>query len=405
MKKHIGSIFLVAGTCIGSGMIALPLVLSKLGLIPSIVLMLIVWALVYFTSLVNLELNLQAGKGLSLGALGRHFSGKIAETIGVIHLKILSYALLAVYIYGGSSILYELFLTLYPNFSFSLTALATVYTLCVMAVLFFPFKIIDYINRVLFFGLLIIVSILIVGLFSSITWANLPLFSPVLFLNDSASWTLVLPVLFTSFGFQVIFHTLTNQCNKDKIVLKRAFYWGSLIPVVVYMMWTSSVLNLVFQDNPEFYHQMALGKVDVGGLIKELTHLAKWPGIQALIWCISFLAIFTSVIGVGLGLRDSLGSMLSKTIANERINQVISVLLTVLPAYGVVIFVPNAFISVLGFAGMILVIIAILLPVYLFYTAKFKNLYYPVLQHHWLIALSVIAGIMIIGSELFNMLH
>ncbi len=33
MQKQIGSIMLVAGTCIGSGMIALPMVLAKLGVI------------------------------------------------------------------------------------------------------------------------------------------------------------------------------------------------------------------------------------------------------------------------------------------------------------------------------------------------------------------------------------
>jgi tyrosine-specific transport protein len=80
MNKQTGSILLVAGTCIGSGMIALPLVLAKLGIIPSAVLMLLTWLLMYYTSLVNLELNLQAGKGMSLGALGRHFSGPIAAS-------------------------------------------------------------------------------------------------------------------------------------------------------------------------------------------------------------------------------------------------------------------------------------------------------------------------------------
>lgn len=59
----------------------------------------------YYTSLINLELNLQAGKGLALGRLRRYFSGRIAEIIGMVNLKILLYALLAVFIYGGSSML------------------------------------------------------------------------------------------------------------------------------------------------------------------------------------------------------------------------------------------------------------------------------------------------------------
>ena len=105
MQKQIGATMLVAGICIGSGMIALPMVLAKIGIIPSILLMLLMWAIIYYSALINLETNLQAGKAMSLGDLGRKFSGKIAELIGTTSFKILSYALLAVYIYGGSSIL------------------------------------------------------------------------------------------------------------------------------------------------------------------------------------------------------------------------------------------------------------------------------------------------------------
>ncbi|AFC69891.1 amino acid permease [Rickettsia amblyommatis] len=68
MQKLIGSILLISGTCIGSGMIALPMVLAKLGIIiPSIILMFIIWFIMYYTSLINLEFDLQAGQGLILG--------------------------------------------------------------------------------------------------------------------------------------------------------------------------------------------------------------------------------------------------------------------------------------------------------------------------------------------------
>ncbi|MGL5626830.1 MAG: aromatic amino acid transport family protein [Candidatus Rhabdochlamydia sp.] len=70
MHKKMGAILLIAGTCIGSGMIALPLVLAKIGLVPSILIMLLIWFIMHYTSLVNLELNLQANQGLPLGKLG-----------------------------------------------------------------------------------------------------------------------------------------------------------------------------------------------------------------------------------------------------------------------------------------------------------------------------------------------
>src|ERR1700722_3551919 len=128
MQKNIGSILLVAGTCIGSGMIALPMVLAKLGLICSILLMLLIWFIMYYTSLINLELNLQAGRGLSLGALGRLFSGRTAELIGIISLKLLSYSLLAVFLYGGSSILQKLWASKMVA-EYSINNIATCYAL------------------------------------------------------------------------------------------------------------------------------------------------------------------------------------------------------------------------------------------------------------------------------------
>ena len=114
MQKQLGAIMLISGTCIGSGIIALPMILAKLGIIPSILLMIVIWSLMYYTSLINLELNLQAGRGLPLAALAEKFAGKnsfsgrCAKYLSVISMKLLSYSLLAVFIYGLSSVLQKL---------------------------------------------------------------------------------------------------------------------------------------------------------------------------------------------------------------------------------------------------------------------------------------------------------
>lgn len=395
MEKLIGSILLIAGTCIGSGMIALPMVLAKIGLIPSIILMFIIWFLMYYTSLINLELNLQAGKGLALGRLGRYFSGRIAEIIGMVNLKILSYALLAVFIYGGSSIIQNLL-----SLDISIVYIGACYAVISILVLLLPLKLIDYINRLLFIGILIVIAILIIGLIAMIKWYNLPLFSSRY--KEILVWSEITPVVFTSFGFQVIFHTLTNYCNKNARTLKLAFLFGTLIPAIVYIIWTCSVLTVIHHENPVFYQQMVVGNVEVGELVKELSSIAKWQSVQLLVWIISTLAIATSVIGVGVGLCDSLKVSFSNLKCNSRIRDIIAASTTILPAYIITILIPNAFITVLGFAGMILVIIAILLPTYLLYKAKIKNFYYPELKKKYLIVISVIIGIFIMGYELTN---
>lgn len=399
VKRKTGAILLIAGTCIGSGMIALPLVLAKLGIVLSVALMLAVWFVMYYTSLLNLELNLQAGHGLTLGALGRYYSGKMAKWIGVACLKLLSYSLLAVFIYGGSSILKEL-IEFYTGMDISFNIIAALYTLAVVAILLLPIKLIDYINRLLFVGLIGIVAVLIIGLLFSIHWSNLPLFSD--HYMEISTWTAVIPIVFTSFGFQVIFHTLTNYCHKDAKMLKQAFFLGSLIPAIVYILWTCSVLSAVYQNNPEFYQQLSTGHAEIGELIEALSGISNWYFIQLLVWLISLLAIATSVIGVGIGLSDSIKGMTEKLIPNNFFRNLAAIFLTVLPAYFVVIYVPNAFIAVLGFAGMILAVIAILLPAYLFMSDKIEGLTYKELRYKWLIALSVAVGCIVIASELYN---
>ncbi|MBA2367985.1 MAG: amino acid permease [Candidatus Protochlamydia sp.] len=401
MYKKIGAIFLVAGTCIGSGMIALPMVLAKLGIVPSMLLMLAIWSIMYYTSLINLELNLQAKHGLSLGELGKRFSGKTAELIGTVSLKVLSYSLLAVFIYGGASIVQEL-IDSKLGIDFSFESIASWYALMAVGLLLLPIKQIDYFNRLLFITLLGVVVLLIVGLVVSIEWTHLPLFSQH-YLEPSA-WASVIPVVFTSFGFQVIFHTLTNYCHKDARLLKRAFFWGSLIPAIVYILWSCSILSVVYHNNSSFYVQMAEGNTEVGELIEALSGVAQWQSVQLLVWWISLLAIATSVLGVGVGLCDSLKKMMSSRVSNANQLSLLASILTIVPAYLIVILIPNAFIAVLGFAGMILAIIAIILPTWLFWQIKPLKLHYEELNAKWLIHLSFAAAVGVIVCELWNML-
>lgn len=399
MHKQLGAILLVAGTCIGSGMIALPMVLAQIGLIPSFILMVSIWALMYFTSLASVELNLQAGQGLSLGALGRHFSGRFAESIGTVSLKLLSYALLAAYLYGGSSVLQKLLFNT-SNISYELGSIARGYAIFAILFLMLPLQVIDYVNRLLFIALIAVVGILIGGLSLSISWMDLPLFAPNY--SNLAVWPIVLPVVFTSFGFQVIFHTLTNYCHRDPVILKRAFFWGSLVPGLVYLLWTSSTLTVLHHSSPVFYATMVEGSAEVGTLIQELSLIAKGESVQLLVWWISLLAIVTSVLGVSVGLYDSVRAMITLKIP-RLLKNFISAFITISPAYIVASIVPNAFISVLGFAGMILVIIAILLPIYLLSKVK-APLFYKELRHKILLLLSVLSGFIIFGSEIFNLL-
>ncbi len=394
MKKQTGAIMLISATCIGSGMIALPMLLAKVGIIPSIILMMLLWSVIYYTSLANIELNLQAGEGMQLGNLARKFSGRLAEVIGTSSFKVLSYTLLSVYIYAGSSVLQKM-LESWLKQEFLFNNVAQIYTIGALLLLMLPLRILDYVNRILFIGLLIVIALLMIGLIVTINWHNVPLF--VSGFHDIANWKTIIPITFTAFGFQVIFHTLTKFCDNDSKMLKKAFFWGSLIPALIYITWTCTLLSTVYQNNNSFYQKMVGGSVEVGELIKVLSQIAEWSFVQIIIWWISLLAIITSVLGIGVGLDDYFYNIIK--VRNSFIKKVISAILTIGPAYILAIIVPNAFVKLLSFAGMILVVIAILLPIYLLYVKKFDNLYYPILKLKSGYLISIFVGLVIIMCQ------
>ena len=397
MKKVVGATCLVAGTAIGAGMIALPMTLAKLGLVASVFMMVCIWAVMYFTSLVSLELNLQSGRGMPLGDLAQKYSGRWARGLGYFCFMLLCYALLSAYIYGGGATLVSLVQSFSHTQIFPHQAIL-IFGGGLFLILLFSLTWVDYINRILFIKLMGIFLLVCVGLFTRLDMFHLPLMA----VQEFSAWKLAVPVAFTSFGFQVIFHTLTDYCKKDKRVLKKAFFWGSLIPMGVYLVWTACVLGALSTHNPDFYVQVVKGGVDVGDLMHALSLVAGGQWLQIMVWGLSTLAILTSAIGVCLGLIDEWKNRLK---ANA--NHLLVLLLCLVPPVLCAWMVPGAFIKALSFAGMILVVIAILLPLYLFCRGRrsgaFKTLHYPSVGNRFLQGICLFMGLAIMLFEAVNL--
>ena len=390
MNKQITSIFLVAGTCIGAGMIALPMTLAKLGIISSILLMFFIWLFNYYSSLVSVELNLHSERGLSLESLGKKYSGKKIEFFCNILVKLLCYSLLAAYIYGGSSIIKNLFyLNLEPIY------IQTILTLSLILLLQVNNNIISKINGYLFICFLIFLFFLIFLLFFNVNYKNLPLYNDYEF-KDIAS---IIFVVFTSFGYQVVFHTLRDYCGNDVKMLKNAFFYESIIPLFLYISWTFVVLSVIYNNDINFYNLIIDGNIDAGILVDKLSKILSFNNLNFIIWLISILAIFTSIIGVGLSLKDCYINVFKEK--NIKKSNLIATLITYLPPYLVTVLIPNAFIKVLGYAGIILVIIAILLPIYLYFKANIEKPYVKILNKYALILCSIIGIFMIILSLIY----
>ncbi len=404
MKKLILGSCLVAGTSVGAGMIALPMVLCKIGILPTIALILTLWFFMYLSGLLGLELNLKRGKGLTLAELGNFYRGPLTSHIGSLCLMFLIYALLCAYLYGGASI-FQSFFEAHLGYSLSLQSIVLIYALILSAVFSFSVPWILQINRVLLIALLGSFGLLIFGFFIKINLLHMPTFAPSAW--EINSWTLALPILSAAFGFQVILPILTNFCNKDPILLKRTVFWGSLIPAVVYIFWTVCTLAILYHAAPQKYLLLTLGKLDVGQFVQALTETTAWPLVQTIANTMSMIAILKSSIGVGLALFEFWQEKLIKHLSFSPLKtKGSSIALTILPSLGFALFIPALFLKALSFAGMINVGIIILLPLWLLTSQRAKALpsFYPLISTKIVKILFLILGGLIILCEIINMI-
>lgn len=350
MKKQFGAAFLLAGTAIGSGMISLPMVLAKFGIINTCAIMIFFAALTYLTALIRSDLNLNLRAEATLKEVGKAFDCRWAGIFGNFLLILLHFALMAAYLFGFSSILCSFF----GNTTSQLVVIALSAIGVALGFLFASHFIIN-VNKFLFISMFFIFMVLVIDLFFETPINFIPKCAEEIKINE---WTTLVPVIFTSFGFQGSIHSMTKFCNNNREMIKNACLWGSIIPAVVYTIWTIAILLVVANTDAHFFQLMLAGKAnDVGALVTVLSKAASSRNVQIIVWIVSALAILTSVLGVGLALMD-IFQQEWQGISKHKILGIV-----VFAPAAVSMLVPNAFIRILNVSGVILALIAIVVPV------------------------------------------
>ncbi len=75
----IGGILLIAGSCIGAGMLALPIMTGFSGFFPSLIMFLIAWGFMSVTGLLMVEVNSSFAERVNIGSMAERAFGKIGR--------------------------------------------------------------------------------------------------------------------------------------------------------------------------------------------------------------------------------------------------------------------------------------------------------------------------------------
>ncbi|MCM1983997.1 amino acid permease [Lyngbya confervoides] len=330
---------LIAGTTVGAGVLALPSVTFSAGIIPSTLLLILIWGYTLVSGLLIAEVNvrLMQRQGSSAGGLLRmidQFLGRGIAQGATLAFLFLHYALLVAYVSEGGSSLRQILQrsgvgTVPPGAEvFGFTALLG------SLVYFASQRWVTRVNNVLVGGVVLSFLGLIGAMATRIHPAHLAL---------QNWWAAVpaVPVMLVALFYHNVIPVVTRQLAGDPDKIRRSLILGSLIPLLMFLIWNGVVLGSV---GPE---AIALGQ-DPLDLLRQ--HLAQGP-LGIWVTGFSLFAVTTSFIGVSYGLISVFQDLWSDQFGNETAQDLATNALVFIPPVGFCSLNPDLFIAALSSAG------------------------------------------------------
>lgn len=331
----LGGVLLIAGSCIGAGMLALPVVTGPGGFLPSLSLFFFAWLFMAITGFLLMEANLTLGYNLSLISLADKTLGPVGRFFTWVLFLFLFYSLGVAYIAASGTILQAIVLDL-TGIYWAPWIGSLLFTLLFGSVLLIGVLQVDYLNRLLMLGLVVTYAVLI---FLGSQHVELDYLLRSQWRYAFAS----LPILVISFGFHNMIPSLAMYLKGDVKRLRLTVLIGSALPLLVYFLWQFVMLGIIPAD--QILPAMREGEAATS--ILRLVVGKSW--INTVGQSFALFAIITSFLAQSLSLVDFLADGLK--VPKVGIGRLLLVLLTLGPPFVLAFYNPSIFVHALNLAG------------------------------------------------------
>lgn len=398
-NRIFGGAMLVSGTCIGAGMLALPVSTAAGGFYPSLIAFLFTWIMMTASAFLMLEASLWHSGEINLISMARATLGKSGEFIAWCTYVLFLYALMTAYTAGASGIISTVLEKWGVNPDWSMWILILIFA----TIVYMGATYVDWMNRLLMVGL--------IGTYMALVGNVMPKVSPELLGDGQAKylWSIA-PLLVTSFGFHLLIPSLKSYLNEDIKSLRWAILLGSLLPLVVYLIWEILILGVIPVKGEQglvaiLHAEHHTGKQAVIELTQLLSDILQNAKVTFFARMFGLCAILTSFIGVALGLFDFFadGFHVKKTVKGK----FILAALTFLPPILFAIFYPR-FLLALRYAGVFAAVLLVIFPAVMVWAGRYHlktATGYRVVGGKALVILVLLAGIAVIGLEVLHHLN
>lgn len=334
-KHFVGATLLIAGSCIGAGMLGLPVLSGMAGFVPSIAMFVICWLYMVITGLLLLEVNLWFKQDVSIVSMAQSTLGKVGKAFAWGTFLFLFYSLNVAFI-AGLGALFRDFVQDWTGTIIEPWMGSLLFILIFGIFTYLGVLAVDRCNQLMMAGLAITyVALVIIG--SRYVDSNLLAHS-----NWKAS-ILVIPAVILSFGYHNLIPSMTYYLQHDAKMLTRAIIIGSGLPLLCYLLWEWLILGIV----PEGQFAQALSDQEMATQALRNTVGSSW--VVDMGQYFAFFAIVTSFIGVALSFVDFLADGLR--IKKTRMGRLLLVCLVMIPPFLFSISYPAIFLTALRYAG------------------------------------------------------
>lgn len=389
-NRTLGSIFIVAGTTIGAGMLAMPIAAAGNGSTISLAMLFVLWALMCYTALLLVEVYQHESSETGIGSVAQRYLGSGGKFITGFSMMFLMYALTAAYVSGAGEIITS---NLKNSFAIEMADWMgiVIFTVIGGGVVCFGTSSVDFINRILFAAKIVFLVIILVLMMPHVEQQNL-LSAP----TEKVLILSAIPVFFTSFGFHGSVPSFVKYMGGDVKKLRIIFIIGSAIPLVAYILWQIATLGSI---NPTTFVGILAENSGLNGLLDAIRNVVMSERTQFIAQMFMSLALATSFLGVALGLFDFLADLFKRQDNME--GRLQTGLLTFLPPLVFALFYPKGFVMALGFAAIALSILALLLPSAMAFKSRLCNKRkYQVTGGTPALFIVFLCGIVVIGVQL-----
>lgn len=364
-SKMIGGILLICGTSVGTGILGIPSDTGEAGYIWSLGLFVLCWLFSTLAALYYLEIHLwQKTASANLLSITQFFFGsKIKKLVWLVYLALL-YSLMCTYLLAGSSwiqqsVSYIWHINLHQTLGmFAFIGLIGLF-------IFFGIRVVDHVNRVMSIGLAL--SYILILCITLPTVDGQLLAQPA---QNILQIPHAIPLLITAFGYSIIVPSLSIYFDRNSQSLQKTILWGSLVTLVIYILWETATLGNIPLHGPHGLRAIAHSFDNGTGVANALIHITANPYLTHILTLFALFAVITSFLGVSMALYHTLSDGLDLEVGG--ISGAFLLCLTYLPPILFLKIIPTGFNQILSWAGMLLAFLMGVLPMLMIFKGRHR---------------------------------